>query len=57
MAAKFKMGAKVKQILPAPLEGVVVKMNIVEDDLGYLVEMPDGSQRWFKEDQVEAVAE
>ena len=54
MAAKFKIGAQVRQVMPVPLEGTVVKLAVVEDDLGYLVEMPDGNQRWFKEDQIEA---
>lgn len=54
MAAKFKVGAEVRQVQPAPIEGVVVKVGIVEDDLGYLIETPDGHQRWFTEDQLQA---
>ena len=56
MAAKFKKGDVVRQVLPAPIQGTVVKMSIVEDDLGYLVQLPDGGEHWFTEAQIEAVS-
>lgn len=55
MAAKFKVGAAVRQVPQEPVTGTVVKLAVVDDDLGYLVQLPDGNQRWFKEDQIQPV--
>lgn len=56
----MKLGATVRQILPAPVEGVVVSKQFVEasDSFQYLVEWPDTDgdgqpqTRWFDEHQI-----
>ena len=53
MAIKFKKTDAVRQVTPAPLEGVVVQTAIVDDEVRYLVQMLDESQRWFKEEEIE----
>lgn len=58
----IKLGAAVRQIVPAPVVGVVVKKQFVEttDTFQYLVESPDTDgdgapqTRWFDEDQIES---
>jgi hypothetical protein len=59
MAIKFKTGAQVKQILPAPITGVVQEATIAGDEVVYKVgwTSPDGHEesRFFNEDQIEAV--
>lgn len=58
----IKLGTAVRQILPAPIAGTVVKKQFVEatDTFQYLIESPDtdgdGSPqtRWFEEDQIES---
>lgn len=59
MATKFKRGQRVRQILPKPIEGVVVDLAVVEDQLGFLVDTGEEGvpPRWFTEDQIEAVEE
>ncbi len=52
MSIKFKRGDLVRQVVPAPLEGEIVQVSIVDDDVKYLVESADGTQRWFNEDEV-----
>ena len=56
MAAKFKRGSMVSQIVPV-IEGSVAEIKFVEDDICYLVEFSgiDGEQhsRWFKEEELE----
>lgn len=57
MPVKFKRGEQVRQIMPAPLQGEITAIDIVEDEVGYLVTQADGSGRWFKEQEIEAVPE
>lgn len=56
MAAKFKRGALVSQIVPV-IEGSVTEIKFVEDDICYLVAFvgTDGEEhtRWFKESELE----
>lgn len=54
MAAKFKIGDQVRQVMPAPVEGEVVNVSVAEGDLAYLVRTPEGEERWFTVDQLEA---
>lgn len=54
MAIKFKKTDAVRQVIPAPLAGVVVQTAIIDDEVRYLVQMPDESQRWFGEEEIEA---
>lgn len=56
MPASFKIGAAVRQVMPAPVQGEVVQLGLVGDGLGYLVRSDDGTERWFAEEQLEAVA-
>lgn len=57
----IKLGVTVRQILPAPVEGIVVSKQFVEatDSFQYLVEWPDTDgdgqpqSRWFDEHQIE----
>lgn len=59
----IKLGATVRQIVPAPVVGVVVKKQFVEatDKFQYLVESPDSDgdgvpqTRWFEDGQIEQV--
>ena len=53
MAIKFKKSDAVRQVIPAPLEGVIVQTAIIDDQVRYLVQMPDESQRWFSEEEIE----
>jgi PKD repeat protein len=59
MAAKFKNGTKVRQIVSAPIEGEVVAFSFDEQsgDIRYVVQWTDESgqlhQRGFDEDQIE----
>ncbi|MDP2323525.1 MAG: hypothetical protein Q8N51_05790 [Gammaproteobacteria bacterium] len=61
----IKLGATVRQIMPAPIVGVVVKKQFVEatDSFQYMVESPDSDgdgvpqTRWFEESQIEATGE
>jgi hypothetical protein len=53
MGIKFKKNDAVRQVVPAPLEGVVVSLSIIDDEVRYLVEMPDESQHWFAEEEIE----
>lgn len=57
MAAKFKVGEKVKQVQPKPVQGEVVRVGIHNDDLGFLVRDASGEEWWFTGDQLEAVTE
>ena len=57
MAIKFKKSDAVRQVTPAPLEGLIVQTTIVDDEVRYLVQMPDESQRWFKEEEIELSTE
>ena len=58
-----KTGAVVRQILPAPITGVVVerKFSDSHDQVEYLVESPDSDgapqTHWFLESQIEATGE
>ena len=59
----IKLGTAVRQIVPAPVEGIVVKkqFNEASDSFQYLVESPDSDgdgqpqTRWFEAHQIEAV--
>lgn len=61
----IKTGAVVRQILPAPITGVVVerKFNESHEQMEYLVESPDSDgdgapqTHWFLESQIEATGE
>ena len=57
MAVKFTNGTPVKQVLPAPIEGTVVRFQFDENsgNILYIVEDADGVERSFKEDDLEAV--
>ncbi len=53
---KFKQGQIVRQILPQPITGRVKKIEVVGDEIAYLVDTGDDTPpRWFREDQIEAV--
>lgn len=60
-----KIGAPVRQILPAPIVGAVTERKFSEshDQMEYLVESPDSDgdgapqTRWFLESQIEATGE
>lgn len=60
----IKTGAKVRQIMPAPIEGVVIerRLNDSQDEIEYHVESGDADgdgvadRRWFLESQVEEVS-
>lgn len=57
----IKLGASVRQIVPAPIQGVVVSKQFVEatDSFQFLVEWPDTDgdgqpqSKWFEENQIE----
>lgn len=59
----IKTGAKVRQIMPAPIEGVVIerRLNDSHDQIEFHVESPDADgdgapdRRWFLESQLEEV--
>lgn len=61
----IKLGTPVRQIVPAPVVGVVTSKQFVEatDKFQYLVESPDTDgdgqpqTRWFDEDQIEATGD
>lgn len=61
----IKLGTPVRQIVPAPVVGVVVKKQFVEasDSFQYLVESPDTDgdgqpqTRWFEASQIEAIGD
>lgn len=57
MAVKFKRGAPVEQVV-RPIQGTVVAVHVVDDEVEYLVEYTgdDGElhKRSFKEDQIQA---
>lgn len=58
----LKLGAAVRQITPAPIEGIVVSKQFIEatDSFQYLVEWPDTDgdgqpqTRWFEASQIES---
>lgn len=56
MALKFKKGDAVRQVVPAPVEGVITGQAIVDDEVQYSVQWtgPDGDshERFFTEDQL-----
>jgi len=60
-----KAGATVRQIQPAPVQGVVIerRFNDSHDQMEYHVESPDKDgdgapdRRWFLESQIEATGE
>jgi hypothetical protein len=59
----IKLGTPVRQIVPAPIEGVVVDKQFVKetDTFQYMVASPDSDgdgepqTRWFEEHQIEAI--
>ena len=61
----IKLGTPVRQIVPAPVEGVVVSKQFVEatDSFQYLVEWPDDDgdgqpqTRWFDQHQIEVIGD
>ena len=61
MAVKFPNGTTVRQILPAPIEGVVTRFvfDPTSGDVDYIVESDDENggvrESVFKEHQIEAV--
>lgn len=59
MGLKFKPGDPVKQVVPAPIEGVVEGAEIVGADIQYKVGWvgEDGEHRskFFTEEQIQAV--
>ena len=57
MPASFRKGSKVRQRQPAPVQGEVVRMGMVEDELGYLVVTEEGNEAWFRESDLVAVDE
>jgi hypothetical protein len=59
MATKFKKGDAVRQVLPAPVEGVIERFvfNQETGEVGVIVKTEDGQERSFTEDQVESVEE
>lgn len=61
MAVKFKSGTEVKQVMPAPIQGNVVRFVFDETsgDINYIVGWTDEEgthERSFTEDQIEAVS-
>jgi len=59
MAIKFKVGAVVRQVMPAPIEGTVTEAQVSDDEVIYHVESIDAegnrTARFFSEAQIEAV--
>jgi hypothetical protein len=57
MALAFKKGTPVKQVVEAPLEGVITAITLDETsgEATYLVETEDGHARWFSEKEIETV--
>lgn len=58
MSTKFKNGDKVRQVVPAPIEGIVVRFSFDEasGDIGYVVRTTDESgdhERVFSAEQIE----
>jgi len=59
----IKLGSQVRQVMPAPIEGVVIKKQFVEDSdsFQYLIESPDidgdgqPQTRWFEEHQIKEI--
>lgn len=62
MAVKFPNGTQVRQIIPAPIAGEVIRFAFdpTSGDVDYIVASDDGQggvrESVFKEDQIEAVA-
>jgi hypothetical protein len=60
MAAKFKIGEEVEQIVTAPIKGVIQTRSIDGDDDIFLVAWTETDaddevhemSRWFKEDEI-----
>jgi len=58
----IKLGDTVRQIVPAPIQGVVIQKQFVEgtDSFQYLVENTDDAgqthTRWFEASDIEGVA-
>ncbi len=57
MGLKWKKGDAVRQIPAKPMEGVVAKAQVIDNDVQYLVLGPGDQVRWFKEEELEAAAE
>lgn len=60
MAVKFNSGAEVRQVMPAPIQGKVVRFVFDETsgDINYIVGWEDENgkhERSFTEDQIEKV--
>ena len=61
----IKLGAKVRQVLLAPIEGQVVSKQFLEatDSFQYLVEWPDTDgdgqpqSKWFNDGEIEAMGD
>lgn len=51
----FKKGAKVRQVMPKPIEGTVVQYGEHGGGLGYRIVDANGEDWWFNEEEVEAV--
>ncbi len=59
----IKLGDPVRQIVPAPIQGVVVSKQFVEatDSFQFLVEWPDTDgdgqpqSKWFEQTEIEGV--
>jgi hypothetical protein len=60
MAGAFNLGNTVKLVTITP-SGPVLEKRLMGDDIEYLVQWEDADgdlhQRWFREDQLEAVQE
>lgn len=67
MNSPIKLGTPVRQVMPSPVEGVVVDKKFVAqtDSFQYLVEWPDSpddadadpQSKWFDEGQIVAIEE
>lgn len=55
MGLKFKPGDNVRQVVPAPMEGVVAEAVVVDGNIHYKVDGSNGESKYFDEDQIEAV--
>lgn len=57
MAVKFPVGTEVRQVLPAPIAGTVVRFifDEVAGDIHYVIADANGHESVFKEENIEAV--
>jgi uncharacterized protein (UPF0303 family) len=59
MGVKYKLGDSLKQVMPAPVTGIVTDISINTNDIQYTIMYTDDAghdhEMHFTEDQVEAI--